>query len=354
MMALEKSIDTESLNNPNDTQMDPTGKAVSVPATNEPPSSEFPSIPGAPKQEIGLEDLTRGMQEQNDVATPLASDAAQGKTVKDYDKPPLRRASIAASLGSTFMPDTATPYPEEKGVRDAVDNASIANGKLKQLGQMSAEERAHTGAYYGGGIGQKFGKHGAIMGAAMGAVATRAAGMVQSGEHEDNQRKTKVNDTLRMMKIVNDYGDIDFEDGGVFQVNSAKPLANTSPMGGKPTRNMYEVDKTNPFTNRATAVAKPLAYHLTKGILGYKDPKNARDAKALANTTAMLVNAMQSGAEDISTIYRRGQQLAKKFGVTQKGMESFMSSIAKEIPDEDANHLKQGIQILFAPERYKK
>jgi hypothetical protein len=43
------------------------------------------------------------------------------------------------------MPDTATPYPEEKGVRDAVDNASIANGKLKQLGQMSAEERAHTG-----------------------------------------------------------------------------------------------------------------------------------------------------------------------------------------------------------------
>jgi hypothetical protein len=68
-MALETAIDTESLNNPNDTQMDPKGKAVSVPATNEPPSSEFPSIPGAPKQEIGLEDLTKGLEQQNNVPT---------------------------------------------------------------------------------------------------------------------------------------------------------------------------------------------------------------------------------------------------------------------------------------------
>lgn len=250
--------------------------------------------------------------------------------------------------GTNANPQAATLYPEEKVLSNAVDSASIVRSKMSGLGTMSAEERALTGAYHGGDVGEKVGPYGGIFGAAIGSVAGRAAGMVQSGEFEDQNRKTKVNDSFKMLGLAGDDYTLSFDDGGKFKLDTNTSFKNVSPITGKPTRTMYEVDKTHPFSNRTTTVAKPIAYHIAQGLLGYNNPSNEKDKKTLENTTNMIVNALQSDVDDVTKVYQRAQAMAKKMGMTRESMEAMFASQAKYISDQEAPRLKQGLDMLFA------
>lgn len=250
--------------------------------------------------------------------------------------------------GTNANPNSSTLYPEDKVLTNAIDSASIVKSKLSNLGQMSAEERALTGAYHGGDVGGKLGPHEGIFGAAIGAVAGRAAGMVQSGEFEDQNRRAKVNDAFKTLGIVGDDYTLSFDDGVSFKLDPNASFKNVSPITGKPTRGMYEVDKTHPFTNRTTTVAKPIAYHIAQGMLGYNNPSNEKDKKTLENTTNMIVNALQSDSDDVTKVYQRAQSLAKKMGMSRSSMEALFAQQANTMPDDEAKRLKQGLDMLFA------
>lgn len=269
-----------------------------------------------------------------------------------YSKPP----SIAAALNhkSVASPKGSFAEDDDPQLTQALNKSTPAKKDLSRLKNMSPADRAKTGARIGMDVAleQNHGAHGALIGAAIGAVAGRSVGQMQSGEQDQMVRMKRIATTLQNVGIVDEEGNVSFSDGS--KVPMVYPpdarLPNTAPksMGGEPDRSPYEVDSSNPFTKRTVSVARPLARYLANGLLQYNDFKNSTDKSALDNTTAIIVNALQNNSSDISQIYQRAKDLVKKFGTNEQEMRKFFDSLKHNIPEKEAGDIKRGLDILYA------
>lgn len=270
-------------------------------------------------------------------------------TAKENPKPTL------TNVMSMSMPDNKQEaglgaYPEENSMARNMQTATPMHSAMRGLGELPAKDRAVNGAKFGAGIGMQVGgMHGSMIGAAIGSFAGRGLGMAQSGEAENIKRKGNVVNTLNALGTVNKQGVINFEDGEKFFVNPDPNFAlqNNSSVTGKPSRTIFEVDRTHPFSRRTTAVARPLAYFINS-LTDYKDPSNPNDKKIIDDTTGLLVNALQQNTDNITQVYGRANELLKKFGVSSKGLSSYFDANKSKIPEEDAAIIKQGLNILSA------
>lgn len=252
----------------------------------------------------------------------------------------LKQPTLRNALDYKKNSDALSMYSEDStsgGSGFDVNSKDIVNHKVRSLGSKSPAERAKVGAQLGMGIGLRSGGlSGALIGASVGAMAGRSTGMIQAGEAEDNKRKEDIQKTLDMMGVdtklpVNDKGTLD--NAGLFS--------------SKPTRDIYEVDDTNPFTNRSKAVVRPLAYFLTTGLLKHDNLTNPRDLKALDNATGVLVNSLQSGANSIDEVYTKAKGMAKKLGASKESLDTLLKNLAPKLSDTELKDLRKGINVLF-------
>jgi hypothetical protein len=254
----------------------------------------------------------------------------------------------------------ANIYPEEATagqVSQAVDGASIVKGYYSQLGKKTPAERAEIGAKFGMATGVTLGGPvGAVIGAGIGAMTARGIGLVQSGEAEDQKRNERMTQALSAMSITGEDGAIDFGKllGRSIPVTTdpSLRLPNISPIGNKgKDRSIYELDKTNPFTTRAVSTARPLAYMLTQGILGYNKSDDQRDKTSLNNATNMLTNALITDADSIDLVYERARVLAAKMGLTEDQVKGFFSANKDKIDAVDAANISAGISAIYGSKR---
>lgn len=263
----------------------------------------------------------------------------------------MRKPTLAAAMEnrSKFSEDI------DPALSKGVDNASPALAAVHNLHAADPKTRADVGGKFGGAIG--LGLHGPVgmlIGSAVGAVAGRAAGLVKSGEHEDNQRIGKMAETLNTMGLLNEDGTMKFEKGdkALFLPPPGTKLKNmsTSVVTGVKDRTITEVDKSNPFSRRTNLVARPLARYIAQGIMGYKNPKSEQDKKAVDNLSGMLTNSFQDKANHIDIPYGRAKSLVKKLGVNQVKMRSFFNNLKSQIPEDEAEDIKRGLDILYGGE----
>lgn len=267
-------------------------------------------------------------------------------------KYPSITSSMARSIGESAQ-FSGPRYAEENMdslLNNSLNQGAMVKSKLRNLGNDTPQKRAQTGGRLGTSIGLAVdGPMGALLGAGVGAVAARGMGLVQSGESEDIQRKAKVIDSLKLMKVAGEDNRINFEDGGSFFVTndpSAK-LVNTSSILGPVDRTMFELDTSNPFTKRALAVARPLGRFLAEGVLGYRNDNNPRDIKAADNITSLFVNALQHNADSADTVYKRAKQLAQKLGATEKATRTFFDANKHRIKPTEAVEIRKGLDLLY-------
>lgn len=277
-------------------------------------------------------------------------------TVEDTDAPTNPRPTLAnheQHKTASNLPNGGSAsrglYAEEqdpslKGVPDE----SVFRSQMQKMASLSPEQRAKLGAQLGGGVGAAVsGGPGAIIGGAVGAITARSVGHVQNGQHIEDERKETVVEALNTLGVAKDNS-INFKDGAEFVITQDPyaRLQNVSGVVGKPDRTLYETDKSNPLTNRTTAVAMPISYYINSALYGY-DPKDPQCEKSIKNTTNLLVNSFQNGIDNIDTAYSRAKEVASKVGATDKVMRAYFNSIKTKVPDGAALAIKQGLDILY-------
>ena len=241
---------------------------------------------------------------------------------------------------SIELPDIPKPkFAESIDPSTIIDK--VAPPAISGLEKQTPEMRAENGAKFGAQIGFKNGGHmGAVIGGAIGAYAARGIGQVKSGEHDTNIQMEKFGDALNTMKISDKKGNINFSDGSSVPLPQGKLKNLRASVSGKSQRESYEYDTSNPFTNRTTTVAKPIALFLAGGILKTNRPE------AVQKITGTICNALQTDAKDINTIYKRAADMASKLGVKPAQMASFIQSL--NLPESQAKDVKKGLELLYA------
>lgn len=298
-----------------------------------------------------------------DAPEPISSEAndiGEGTVTEDeemsgppsfanYLKYATDQALNNASAASAFPEDT------DPALTQALDQSDPMKAKLSSLGKMSAEERAKTGAAVGAMAGATYmGKDGAVVGGSIGAFIGRGAGLAQSGEQQKLNRDNRIWSSLKTMGAVAPDGKVDFEDGSVQMPGEATGrLKNlkADPLNGNRDRSLYELDGTNPFTQRATLVARPLGMYLAQGMLGYRDKNSKVDQGAAKAAAAMFANTFADGTNNEATIFSRARQMVKKMGLKEKAVKNYFSSISKDMSIQEAEDVKRGLDILFAGDR---
>jgi hypothetical protein len=330
---------------------------------------------GDPSNSGNIDTAAAGQAQQNQAAQQLPREVEQALTPNTGAQPgetsekKARRAkrsditklpTIASSLAAGY-PDMQTQgepqtYPEEIQAGRAVKEVSPITAKLKQLGKEPAKERAKVGMYYGANALKDKGPHAQVIGAALGAMGGRAAGMLQSGEMEDQKRADASVEVLKTVGAAGMDNSIQFSDGGRFTLNTDKETQyqNVSSLSGKPTRTIYEVDKTNPLSNRGSAVAAPLAAFIVRGLMKHDDPQNPSDERAVNNMSAMMTNALLDNVQSMDQVNMRAREMVDKFGVTENGLRAFFDQRKSTISKEQAEQIRYGLKSIFSVESPKK
>lgn len=239
----------------------------------------------------------------------------------------------------------------QSNINTALDPQALLKYKVSKLQEYQPEERAMEGAKIGSAIGiAENGMIGGIIGSGVGALAGRALGNVQSGEYEVNKT---VSDTIGKMNTLGiaKENTIVFPDGASFPITFDPDyrLENASNLlDGQSDRSMYDVDKSNPFVNRTTKVAEPLAYLLADALSKQGNSSGVINSKAINNTIGLLVNALQTDAKDINTIYARARDIASKIGLPESSVRAYFNSIKGKLDKDKASSIKQGLDILYA------
>ena len=220
---------------------------------------------------------------------------------------------------------------------------------FQNIEQLSTQERATRGAALGSAAGLGVsGPLGAVMGGSIGAVVSRAAGVVKTGEHEDELNKQKIHTTLEQLGALS-KGAMSFQDAAVrVPRDPSFRMENLDVSLPNRDRSLYDVDKSNPLTNRTMAVAQPIAKYLVQGINNLSDTKNERHAAALANASGLLTNTLQADAPDISTVYSRARQLVEKMGISEQQLRAFISSSKDTVSPQEAKQIKFGLDRIFS------
>lgn len=301
----------------------------------------IPSI-GVGSSDISVEDILPGVD-------PTVKEETKAAESSNVPVPTLARFMNNVKVNTKGEPRQLYAEEVDPKLRDAVESSDMISSSFMEIHKDTPRARAEKGALLGGAAGLGIsGPVGAIMGAGIGALAGRAAGVIKSGEHEDELNKTKIRNTLSGLGMFS--GDsVTFKDGKTISL-PADPdfkIPNMNPLVGNKDRTIYDVDKTNPFAHRAMGVAKPLAYMVAKGINKLSDNKDPRHTTALSNTIGLIANALQTDAKDIKEVYTRAGELAEKFGFSEGSMRGFFDTIRNDVDGAEAIQLKKGLDIIY-------
>lgn len=288
------------------------------------------------------------------VAEPVIEEPEVGNIVEETqskNKIPTFRDYQESIAGNAL--DQSSKYAEESGINGLMQKSSPAAQKLSTLDKQSARDRAINGATLGSAIGtQVMGKEGAIIGAHIGAIAGRGAGMAQSGEQAKLNRDSRIWNSLKTMGAVKKDGRVDFKDNSIRMPNEASGRMKNlriNPLNGNKDRSMYELDKTNPLTTRALTVARPLAKFYASGMLGYTDRDEVGKGASSASM-ALFANIFTDGVDNEKAVYSRAQQMAKKMGIKEKNIKAYFEAIKKDLSFDEAQEIQKGINLIFAKE----
>lgn len=264
-----------------------------------------------------------------------------------------RLPTLTAVLDLENKSKEAPKFSEDVDSRlfnNAIRASSVVDNHLRNLGNKSPEQRALVGARVGAGTGLAVGGPiGALIGASVGSYAGRGLGKVQSGEHAQSVRNNRVMNTMKVLDIVNDKNISTLSDNNFLVTNDPNArLRNTSRIAGKPTRGIFEIDKTSPFSKRTTAIARPLAWVINEGTFGVVDKDQPKATKTVDDTTGLLVNMFEAGSDSMDTILKRAQTTLKKLGVTEDQMRSFFDARKGQIDEVEAREIERGIGALYA------
>lgn len=292
---------------------------------------------------------------RGDIKAQRSNVPTEPNTQDKASNSPQKRMSLRPTLSnhtkkSQEMRASNPVYSEEYNgsVNKAVQSASpglVAVGRLKN---MDAAGRAAVGSRVGATVGLSTqGTIGGILGAAVGAYAGRAAGLVQSGVHKDNQRKAQVIEAFDRLGIRNKKsGRIEFSDGGFAELTPERVFGTES---GKPGKSDLEaIDLTSPFARRTASVARPIARYISEGLLGETSNKDDESSqRGIDNTTAMIMNSLQDGAEDVETIYNRAKQISGKLGLSAKQAREFFHQRRGTFGEDERLDIESGLDILY-------
>lgn len=261
----------------------------------------------------------------------------------------LNNASAASVYSEAQNPNLGSAL---KQTEDPIMN------EIKNLANLPPRQRAIAGAKLGARIGlQQGGEQAGIVGAFIGAVAGRGAGMVQAGEYEKTTRDARLWNSLKTIGIAKDNGVVEFE-GEKLQMppTATDRLKNLkiNVLNNARDRTLYELDKTNPLTGRAMLVARPLGLIYANLMLGYDKGNTEADRTASTASMAMFANIFQEGATSEDKVYSRARQTVKNMGLTEGPVRRYFDSIKTQVKMEEAEDIKRGLDILFAPEPKKK
>lgn len=308
-----------------------------------------------------LEESRNGMAMENGagVGPPPTEKRVYGKIEKERKQPSgppsLKNYTQFAADSALNNASAASVYPEDSDpqLTQAMQKSDPIAQKLAGLGSMSAGDRAKTGAAVGAIAASNFmgGKEGAFIGGSIGAVVARGAGMAQSGEKAKLDRDNRIWSTMKRLGAVAPDGAVKFDDATVQMPEEATGrLKNMriDPLNGNRDRSLYELDGTNPLTQKSMTVSKPIAMYLANGILGYRDKKNPIDVGAPKSATAMYANMFSDGARDPETVFSRSRQMVKKMGLKEADMRMYFNSIKRDVSIAEAEDIKKGLDILFA------
>lgn len=277
---------------------------------------------------------------------------AQDSDAEGIARFPSLGAVLAAKAAKKAAGISSFPEENNKFLLDtAVDASAPIKTTFQNLDSKTAQQRAEVGARFGAATGLSVaGPVGAVIGTGVGAMNARALGLIQTGEHEDQLRRGGSIDTLKTMGIIGDDNRISFEGSKsvLATPDQSLRLQNASPITGEPDRSLFEIDKSNPLSNRTANVARVFARVLNDGILGFADPNNPRDTVSLNNNTGMFANLLQSDADSIAVVYARAKQLAAKFGISEKQMRTFFDANKTNIDERESADIRQGIDIIYA------
>ena len=263
-------------------------------------------------------------------ATPISSDAVLPVGEMGHSPTQANRAN------QDVYSETVSSNLNKVSPTAAMEN------KMMNLRDKTPEQRAQIGKVLGGSIGLKNGNiASSIIGAGIGARMTRAAGQIQSGEHEDNVRKTRMNDALSSVGVLNNKTAMDVQ-------NPDLRLPNVSAVvSGKKDRTVYDIDNSNPFTNRSIGIVAPLANYFSKGVMGWNKSDNPRDVVALNNATSMFTNMVQQDADNIRTVYKKAKELYKKAGVSKKAMTQYLETIKPSLSEAELTAFNKTMGIIY-------
>jgi hypothetical protein len=204
--------------------------------------------------------------------------------------------------------EEAPKYAEESDLTEEKTNNPLQIS-MDNLDKMTPEQRAELGAIVGGKIGGAVNnsKELKVIGANIGAVVSRAAGHIKTGEAQAIKETESIIKTLKKIGIIDESNSIMYSDEDSVTVEMELP--NASQLKNKKTHSLYEFDKTNPFLNRAKDLAKPIANIIIKQFL-LQNPSQ----KTITNVNAMVTNLLVQDADNIRQITIRASQLKELIG----------------------------------------
>lgn len=238
------------------------------------------------------------------------------------------------------LQEEATSSPQV--VETLTDNQAA----VAQLPTMAPQERSDLGAKNGGMAGAAaLNGHpaGALIGATMGSMLYRAEGNIQSGQFQEQQDYQRYKDSFTNFGLAEKSGELYWADGAGFDLTGDHlRVFNSSNASGEFIA-PDEFDTTHPLTERTkNQIASPLSSYMLASSLeaGQTTDKNLQKSEAL------LTNALKTGATSMEDVFRRGQEIVKKIGITKPQFEEYVKSL--DIPSKKKAEMRRGLKRLYA------
>lgn len=256
------------------------------------------------------------------------------------------------AVAKTAPPPTPTQVQELEEFEDASVEPQWANpigvqeaaqAKLKNLREYPDDLRAKTGAKIGSMLGAGVGgDFGALIGANLGAFAARSLGSIMDGKAKDIEKKLGFAQYLSSQTKSGTPGVIEFSDGSSFNIlPDGMQLPNVSSvLTGQQTRTKYDIDTSNPLTNRALSIATPLAQVLSTSM-------KERSSKTPREIRNLLVNALTNKIDDIAGVLARASELASRLGVNKDMLLEYFEILKPNMNEAERKQYLDGMSRLY-------
>ncbi len=163
------------------------------------------------------------------------------------------------------------------------------------FGKSSPVEGAMNGATVGAYAGSFFGPIGTVVGGAIGAVVGAGLGLINSRKHPDTILRDQLKAGLSEASFLDKDKNIALADGTLYSLNNRSQDKLVSQDGTD--RYAYQVDYSNPLTEKAIALTQPLAEIFTGGhdklkvdLIGYLVNAATSNASSEAEVAANILS----------------------------------------------------------------